>query len=205
MLHISTLDPSTYQLLRDLFKIPCIKETFALAGGTSLALQIGHRKSIDLDFFSNSEFNVKELEIILQSNKNNIFQYAGNNSRMLFGFISKVKCDFIHEPAKLINPYLEIENVKYFSVEDIAAMKLHTICGLGKKKDFFDIYALLQIYNWETLLGFFTTKYDQTQLFYLWRSIVYFDDAENDPDIIGIFPFNKNWEEVKKYISTVCQ
>ncbi|MBK7695434.1 MAG: nucleotidyl transferase AbiEii/AbiGii toxin family protein [Saprospiraceae bacterium] len=69
MLHISTLDPSTYQLLRDLFKIPCIKETFALAGGTSLALQIGHRKSIDLDFFSNSEFNVKELEIILQSNK----------------------------------------------------------------------------------------------------------------------------------------
>lgn len=83
-------------------------------------------------------------------------------------------------------------------------MKLHTICGRGKKKDFFDIYALLELYTWEELLNWFRTKYDDSQLFFLQRSILYFEDAENDPDIIGLSPFLKSWEEIKKTIVTKC-
>lgn len=63
------------------------------------------------------------------------------SERMLFCYLNKVKCDFVHEPFPLINPFLEERGVKFYSLEDIAAMKMHTICGRGKKKDFFDIYA----------------------------------------------------------------
>lgn len=200
MLHLSTVDPAMYGLLQKIFNTEIVKDNFALAGGTSLALQIGHRKSIDLDIFSKHQFDVKELEIILSTNSNYTFNYSGNNSRMLFGNINGIKCDFVHEPASVLEPFLVDNGVNYFSIADIAAMKLHTICGRGKKKDFFDIYALLQLYSREKLIEWFTQKYNWDQLIFLWRSVLYFEDAENDPDIDGFAPFTKTWEEIKKNI-----
>ena len=201
MLHLTTIDSATHLLLQQIFTIEIIKNNFALAGGTSLALQIGHRRSIDLDVFCTKPFDVKELEIILTSQPDFSFEYFGSNSRMLFGNINQIKCDFVHEPAKLLEPFIVVEGVNYFSVKDIAAMKLHTICGRGKKKDFFDIYALLQLYSRETLIEWFAQKYDDQQLFFLWRSILYFEDAENDPDIEGYPPFTKSWAEIKEFIT----
>ena len=201
MLHLSTIDNSTYLLLRKIFTIEIIKENFALAGGTSLALQIGHRSSIDLDMFCAQPFDVKELEIILTTSRDFSFDYIGNNSRMLFGSIDNIKCDFVPEPATLLEPFIVVDGIRYFSIKDIAAMKMHTICGRGKKKDFFDIYALLQSFDKETLIQWFTQKYDEKQLFFFWRSILYFEDAENDPDIEGFPPFTKNWREIKQFIT----
>jgi predicted nucleotidyltransferase component of viral defense system len=201
MLHLSTVDNAIYDLLQKIFKTAIIKNNFALAGGTSLALQIGHRKSIDLDIFCTHQFDVKELEIILSTSSDYTFNYSGNNTRMLFGNINGIKCDFVNEPAILLKPFMVTDGVNYFSTPDIAAMKLHTICGRGKKKDFFDVYALLQLYSREKLIEWFTQKYDETQLFFLWRSILYFEDAENDPDIEGYSPFTKNWDEIKKFIT----
>lgn len=200
MLHLTTIDTSTYSLLQKIFTTEIIKNNFALAGGTSLALQIGHRKSIDLDIFSVKPFDVRELEVILTTSTNFSFEYTGSNSRMLFGNINNIKSDFIQEPATLLEPFTVTDGVSYFSIKDIAAMKLHTICGRGKKKDFFDVYALLQLYNRETLLKWFTQKYDDNQLFFFWRSILYFEDAENDPDIAGFPPFTKSWKEIKEFI-----
>ncbi len=190
-----------YELLQKIFKTVIIKNGFALAGGTSLALQIGHRNSIDFDIFSPDQFDVKELEIILSISNHYIFNYTGNNSRMLFGSINGIKCDFVNEPATLLEPFIDSAGVNYYSIKDIAAMKLHTICGRGKKKDFFDIHALLQLYSREKLIEWFTSKYDASQLFFLWRSILYFEDAENDPDIEGYPPFNKSWHEIKRHIT----
>jgi predicted nucleotidyltransferase component of viral defense system len=201
MLHLSTIDNSTYLLLRKIFTIEIIKENFALAGGTSLALQIGHRSSIDLDMFCPQSFDVKELEIILTTSRDFSFDYIGNNSRMLFGSIDNIKCDFVQEPATLLEPFIVVDGIRYFSIKDIAAMKMHTICGRGKKKDFFDVYALLQMFDKETLIQWFTQKYDEKQLFFFWRSILYFEDAENDPDIEGFPPFTKNWREIKQFIT----
>lgn len=203
MLHLSTVDPTMYDLLKKIFRVPIIQNNFALAGGTSLALQIGHRKSVDFDIFCPEQFNVKELENILSTSSDFIFNYAGNNTRMLFGNIDGIKCDFVNEPARLLEPFNVTDGVKYFSTIDIAAMKLHTICGRGKKKDFFDVYALLQIHNRERLIEWFTRKYDESQLYILWRSILYFEDAENDPDIEGYIPFTKSWDEIKKYITGI--
>ena len=204
MLHLTTIDKETYELLQKLSSIEIISSKFALAGGTSLALQIGHRKSIDLDFFSPALFDLKELEIILSGDPAINFQFISSNSRMLFCYINNIKCDFVNEPAKLINPFLDYDNVSYFSVEDIAAMKMHTICGRGKKKDFFDIYALLELYSWKDLIGSFKKKYSEDQLYFLWRSILYFEDANEDPEIKGIKPFDKRWDEIKAIIIKKC-
>jgi predicted nucleotidyltransferase component of viral defense system len=204
MLHLTTVEKDTYNLLQKLNTIPFIKNNFALAGGTSLALQIGHRKSIDLDFFCTSPFDLKELEIVLSSYEDLSFIFNGKNSRMFFCYINDIKCDFVHEPATLLKTFVEIDKVLYFSVEDIAAMKMHTICGRGKRKDFFDVYALLEIYTWDLLTEFFKEKYNEDQYYILWKSIKYFDDADSDPIIRGLKPFDKNWEEIKKIIVQKC-
>jgi hypothetical protein len=68
MFHLSTVEEETYQLLKSLFTIDKVSNQFALAGGTALALQLGHRQSIDLDIFSPESFNTREIEILLSSN-----------------------------------------------------------------------------------------------------------------------------------------
>ena len=204
MFHLSTVKDETYKLLQSIFDVEEIQEQFALAGGTSLALQIGHRHSIDLDIFSPTDFDIRKIQIAITSFPNFNFQLVNSNKHMLFAYINQIKCDFIHEPAKLIRPFIEKDGVKYFSIEDIAAMKMHTICGRGKKKDFFDIYALIEIYGWSTMLGWFEEKYDSSQLFFLWRSISYFEDAEEDVDIDGYGAFTKSWEEIKLFILKKC-
>ena len=205
MFHLSTVKEETYKLLKSLFTIDKINQQFALAGGTGLALQLGHRQSIDLDIFSPENFDTKETEILLSSTPGLDFEFVNSNQKMLFAFINHIKCDFVHEPAKLIKPFVEYDGVKYFSVEDIAAMKMHTVCGRGKKKDFFDLYALIETFGWKIMLEWFEAKYSSNQLYFLWRSIGYFDDADEDVDIESYPPFTKNWTEIKKFISKECR
>jgi predicted nucleotidyltransferase component of viral defense system len=205
MLQLSTVDPTTFSLLTDIFKLSSVKNNFGLAGGTSLSLQIGHRKSIDLDLFSPHPFSPKEMENILASNRSWQYEPMSQSERMLFCYINKIKCDFVYEPFPLINPFLEKDGVLFYSLPDIAAMKMHTVCGRGKKKDFFDIYALLQLYDWKQMLKWFCQKYDESQLFFLWKSITYFKDADNDVDIRGISPYDASWERVKEVILKKCK
>jgi hypothetical protein len=204
MFHLSTVEPETYATLKSVFAIPVLHTDFALAGGTSLSLQLGHRTSIDLDIFSSEAFDVRQLELLLSAEPGLKFELTNSNRSMLFSFINSVKCDFVFEPHKLIQPYLHHDGVNYFSVPDIAAMKMHTICGRGKRKDFFDLYVLIENFGWNQLLDWFKSKYDDSQLYFLWRSIRYFDDADEDVEITGLPPYTKNWLEIKEYLSQKC-
>jgi predicted nucleotidyltransferase component of viral defense system len=205
MFHLSTVDPETFSLLKDVFKVPFIKKQFALAGGTSLALQIGHRKSIDLDFFSEKSFLPMDVEILLAEVGSWHYEPTARSERMLFCYINKIKCDFVNEPFPVIKPLVEEEGIKLYSIAGIAAMKMHTICGRGKKKDFIDIYALLQNFEWITMLEWFTLKYGPSQLFFLMKSITYFTDAEEDVDIRCLAPYDAPWEQIKKEIMAKCR
>lgn len=204
MFHLSTIEPETYLTLQSIFAVDLIKEKFALAGGTALALQAGHRKSVDLDIFSPNPIEPYQIEINLRAAMPLKFEFVNSNKNMLFAFINSIKCDFIYEPSKLLHPFLEFEGVNYYHVEDIAAMKLHTICGRGKRKDFFDVYVLTEIFGWNKLMNLFESKYGKDQLYFLLRSIHYFEDAEEDPAVIGLRPYNKSWMEVKEYILKNC-
>jgi predicted nucleotidyltransferase component of viral defense system len=205
MLHLSTIDTKVFKLLKEVFTIPEIKKKFGLAGGTSLALQIGHRKSIDLDIFSPEKISVDETENLLAAHKSWKYEPIGKLQTMLFCHINSIKCDFVNEPFALLNPFNEEQGVSFYSLADIAAMKMHTICGRGKKKDFFDVYVLIELFGWQQMLKWFELKYGNSQLFFLWKSISYFEDAEEDVDIIGFPPYTKNWDEVKEYIKKNCR
>lgn len=205
MLHHSTVDPSTFSLLKRIFEIEAIGKRFALAGGTSLALQIGHRKSIDLDFFSIELFNPSDIEVLLRANPELGYEPVGKSETMLFCFVDGIKCDFICEPFPVIGSFVSEEGVKLFSVADIAAMKMHAVCGRGKKKDFFDIYALLKIHSWSLLREWYQMKYGNSQLFFLLKSITYFNDADEDADVDALETYRVSWETVKEEISVKCR
>lgn len=200
MFQISTIDEKAYKVLQQLFAIPYIKKNFALAGGTALALQIGHRRSIDLDLFAPKPFIIPKLQDTLRENFKELYVPVRNNRLMFFAKVDDIKTDFVMELSPLIKKFVEEADLKLFSIPDIAAMKLHTICGRGKKKDFFDVYALLHLYSWEELLKFFVEKYNEYQLQFLFRSIQYFEDADKEADISSIHPYKTKWSEIKKFI-----
>lgn len=97
-----------------------------------------------------------------------------------------------------MRPSLEIDGLRLAAIEDIAAMKMAAITGRGTKKDFIDIYYLLKRYSLPELLSFYQKKYHDGSLFLVLRSLVYFDDADNDP-LPNIFS-PLAWSEVKEEI-----
>ena len=205
MFHLSTVDPETFRLLQNVFTVPFVKKQFALAGGTSLALQTGHRRSLDLDFFSEKPFIPVDVENLLAGSTLWHYEPMARAERMLFCFLDKIKCDFVNEPFPLLEPFIEKDGIRLYSLKDIAAMKMHTICGGGKKKDFFDIYVLLYLFGWKQMLKWFELKYGSSQLFFLWKSITHFVDAEEDVAIRGLAPYDVTWDEVKDKITRNCR
>ena len=205
MFQISTIDEQAYKVLKQLFSISYIKKNFALAGGTALALQLGHRRSVDLDLFAPKSFVIASLQDTLRKSFKELYIPVKTGRLMFFARIDDVKTDFVMELTPLIEKFVTKGNLKLFSISDIAAMKLHTICGRGKKKDFFDIYTLLHHYSWEEMLELFRKKYNDYELQFLFRSIRYFADADIDPDVYAIAPYKANWNQIKKFISEKCR
>lgn len=116
MFHPSIIEPDTYKTLKTIFEFDEIRENFALAGGTSLALQLKHRHSIDLDIFSPFPINTRNIELYISSDLSLNFQLVNSNKNMLFAFVNSVKCDFIYEPSKLLHPFIVNDNINYFHV-----------------------------------------------------------------------------------------
>jgi predicted nucleotidyltransferase component of viral defense system len=200
MLQLQTVKPNTLELLKSLMQKEYLN-SFVLVGGTALALQMGNRESIDLDLFSTADFSSNE---ILSSLLND-YQIVVNNQlkHTLISTINQVKVDFIKFHYPFIKPFVTIENIRMASIEDIAAMKLDAITGRGSKKDFYDLFFLLQHYSIDDLFSFYSEKYPHQTTFYVIRSLSYFEDAEIQPNPI-VFDKNITWEIVKqKIISTI--
>jgi len=121
---------------------------FSLVGGTALSLCYGHRKSIDLDLFSNKPFDNPAIIATLEKFFKKSFVNRTTNPRFgIFGFIDEVKINIIRHPHPLIRPELNIDGIRMFSTEDIIAMKVQAILGRGKRKDFWDVAELLNHYS----------------------------------------------------------
>jgi hypothetical protein len=176
-----------------------ILNNFSLAGGTSLALQIGHRQSVDLDLFTTDDFDVNFLLEFLEANYNFHSDFTANNT--LKGFIDSVKIDFISHKYPLVNNIRNIENIKLYSTEDIAAMTFSFIAGNGtRSKDFIDLYFLLKEYSVQQLLNFYSAKYKTRNTFHVVKSMVYFDDISLQDWPVMVLEKNLNLEKLKKSI-----
>jgi len=195
MLQLSTIEQSTLELLKKLQKLPLLAKT-RLVGGTALALQIGHRKSIDLDFFGELDFEIQELidnikefaSLTILSESKNIHIYS----------INGIKVDFVHYKYPWIDDAICENDILLAGIRDIAAMKISAIIGRGTKKDFIDIVFLLQRFSLKEILDFYSLKYNDGSIFMAMKSLTYFDDAENDimPDML----VKKSWKQIKKEI-----
>jgi predicted nucleotidyltransferase component of viral defense system len=173
-----------------------------LVGGTALALQLGHRNSIDLDFFGVIDKTTEQIIDELGANGFNVRpEYESKTIKMLV--IDEVKVDIVGGHAKWFSPPIEMEGVRMAGLQDIAAMKLHAITGRGRKKDFIDLYVLLQHFSLEQMLELYEKKYPQNNLFFVIRSLSYFSDAESDP-MPKMF-IDVGWEEMKSAIRNAIE
>jgi len=173
-------------------------EKFYLAGGTALAIQLGHRESIDLDWFCQTDFSNQEVKEKLS--KLGDFQVAGEESGTVHGILNNVRVSFLRYKYKPIFPLLDFEKIKMADERDIAAMKVDAVSSRGSKKDFIDIYFLLKKYSLEEIIEFFEKKYSEIDYnkLHILKSLVYFTDAEDEP--MPIMFKNVGWGEVKKDI-----
>jgi hypothetical protein len=201
MLHRATVHPATLGLLNDIMAKPAFSG-FYLAGGTSLALQIGHRVSVDLDFFGHRPFETQE--ILDELSDLAPLSIMTQSKNILILDVQGVKVDFVNYRYPLVATPLLLEGLRLLTLPDIGAMKLAAIAGRGRKRDFYDLFFLLQQYSFEELMGFYLNKYDDGSEFMVARSIVYFDDADQDDDI-KLLGKQVKWETVKKTIQKLVK
>ena len=170
-----------------------------LVGGTALALQYGHRQSVDLDFFGTPVADRDELLAMvekigacrLRNRTKNILQLTVNN--ILIDIVDYSQYPWIDAPVCF-------DGITLASPKDIAAMKINAIEGRGTKKDFIDIFLLLQHYSLDDLLAFYSQKYPNYSVFRALLSLNYYDDA--DPQALPKMFIPTDWEEMKMAISS---
>lgn len=196
MLSLRTIKPNTLELLRQLSQEPFLKDC-RLVGGTALALQYGHRSSIDLDFFGSFDIDGDEMLRILSNYGNVARQKTTTNIRIFT--INDIKVDIVNYSiySWLDEPVVE-EGFRLASPRDIAAMKINAIEGRGSKKDFIDMYFLLQHYKLEEILDFYAQKYPNFSYYRALMSLTYFVDAEKF-DMPTMF-VDFDWEQCKSFI-----
>lgn len=174
-----------------------ILDNFYLVGGTALALWIGHRKSVDLDFFIHQDFDSQFIAFTLEKELNAKSIETGKN--LVRCFVSGVKIEFISHQYSLIKEPETIDNLRLASIEDIAAFKLNAVVNRGSKKDFWDIAYLLNKFKLNQLLKFYSQKYTRNNLWQVEKSLCYFNDADNE--IVEIVDLKRlDWETVKTKI-----
>lgn len=195
-MHLEILNNAQKRVLASLGKV-LVDTDFYLAGGTALALQLGHRRSIDFDWF------VRKL----------------GEPETLFRLLKTLEIDYVVQSISFETVYLTVEGVQnsfigydyhmlrntvrhpdvgiqMASIEDIACMKLSAVAARGSRKDFFDLHHLMShVYPLEDCLGLYMEKYQNRDVGHVIRSLVYFADAEVEPEVNMIQPLE--WEDLK--------
>jgi hypothetical protein len=178
-----------------------LKESFYLAGGTALALQIGHRDSVDFDFFKNGEIDTKKLfdnvKEIFKGHKLLKIQEESNTLGLIID--DSVKVSFFGYKYGLIESTINEENLTLASIKDIGCMKLSAITGRASNKDYIDIYYILQHIIISELLEKASEKFPDLDRNLILKSLVYFEDIETEPIM---FKNNNSvsLEEVKTFL-----
>lgn len=178
-------------------------QQFSLVGGTALSLRYGHRSSVDLDLFSHETFDNVSIEADLKREFSEEFHFeSGHKNVGIFCYIQGVKVDIVYFPHQPIADFVTKNTIRMYSSADIAAMKIQAILGRGRKKDFWDLYELLQHYSLQQLIDWHKQKYPSQMLaISIPNAITYFVDADESDTPVSYK--KQTWELVKKGISRV--
>lgn len=175
---------------------PSLKD-FYLAGGTGLAIQIGHRRSRDLDFLTSKMFNVDAILSSITSDKVLLAE-----SGTIHFELNGIRISLLFYNVPLIYPVINWNNIHVADIRDIAAEKIKTISQRGAKKDFIDLYAILKIYSIHEVCYFFKERFRNFDInyYHILKSLVFFEDAEHEPspDML-VSGRDWEWEVIKRY------
>ena len=196
MLHYKTIDAKTLGLLKEIQSIEIFNNLF-LVGGTSLALQLGHRISVDLDLFG--EISASRDEIITELNKLGLVKTLSFTKNINIFTIDDIKVDIVNYKYPWLNSCIIVDDIKLAQISDITAMKISAITGRGAMKDFIDLYYLLKQYSLSQILDLYEQKYSDASIFMALKSLTYFDDA--DTEIMPKMFEEISWETIKSEIT----
>jgi hypothetical protein len=200
MLHKTTIDGSTLELLNRLMDDDVLTD-FILVGGTALALQLGHRISVDVDLFSSKPFDENELADYLRTNYHFELDFISKNT--LKGEINGVQLDCIAHQYPWINSAKVEENIRLASFGDIAAFKLNAIAGNGTRiKDFIDVaYSSSQI-SLNKMLDAYEMKYTSNRIMPI-KALTYFTDINFNEPIQMADGSKLNWRKIEKRLKEI--
>ncbi|MBO6117146.1 MAG: nucleotidyl transferase AbiEii/AbiGii toxin family protein [Bacteroidales bacterium] len=192
MLYLSTVSHPTLELIKQLMSEELLND-FILVGGTSLALQIGHRKSVDIDLFAEKSFDTQILKRDLQEKYSFVPEFEAQDT--IKGTISNVQIDCLTHYYPWIRKFKIEEGIRFASIEDIIAMKLNAISSNGTRiKDFVDIAYLSDRFSLNMMLSFYEEKYHSSTLMPL-KGLTFFDEINFEEPLL-VLDGNYSWEKV---------
>lgn len=193
MLHTDVVEGKTLSLLKQLEKEDLLSD-FNLAGGTALALYLGHRKSVDLDLFTPNKFDTQELRLFLEEKYN--FRHVFSVGHTLKGSIDGIKVDLITHAYNYIQQPFTYDGIRLYGMADIIAMKLSAITDNGTRlKDFLDISFLSTKYSFLEMLSFYRQKFPDSHLIGVIKALTYYEDIDFNESVI-LMNGQFEWEPV---------
>ena len=182
-------------------KLSFLKDRFYLAGDTGLALQLGHRDSVDFDFFKKENFDTFDLykEILEKFGQENISKTLEEKNILYVVLNGNIKLSFFSYPYSLLEPLVKEEFLNIASVADIGCMKLSAVVGRAVEKDYIDLYFILKQISLPELLLKAKEKMPDLDRNLILKSLIYLDDVEKE-NIIFKNNFRISIPEVKKFL-----
>lgn len=170
-----------------------------LAGGTALALHIGHRISIDLDFFTVSDFFTERIFSKIRS-KGYIFRLISEGDGHFLIEVDGIKISMFKYEYPFIEKPVMYEGIKVAGILDIASMKVIAISQRGTKRDFVDLYFILQDIPFHKIAEYMVRRFGKERInsTHIGKSFVYFSDAESHPEPEFLKGKDVSWDRVKE-------
>lgn len=203
-LHYETITPLLKNILNDIMENP-VFDPFYLVGGTSLSLRLGHRKSVDIDLFTNAPYDSLDFSVFEKFFQDNYQYYYCSDRTGVVGFgrsyyvgeseDENIKVDlFYHD--EIVDPCDRMDNIRIASLEDVIAMKVDVVSRSGRKKDFWDLHELLNTYSVSEMIEFHKYRYEYTHdRNQIVANFTNFSCADEDLDPVCLK--GKEWELIK--------
>lgn len=173
---------------------------FYLAGGTGLALWYGHRISLDLDLFSAEKFNAMSITKALKQQGKLSLDTLENDT--VHGDFEGTKLSLLYYPYRILKGPTMYQGIQVADPIDIACMKISAISSRGTKKDFVDLFYILEHYTLAEIIMFFQEKYEDIEynMIHILKGLTYFSDADMDPDPEFLTKNPPSWNTIKRQI-----
>ncbi|HEX9724464.1 MAG TPA: nucleotidyl transferase AbiEii/AbiGii toxin family protein [Vicinamibacteria bacterium] len=194
--HPEVIEQSTDAALRAIAAAE-LGASFYLAGGTGLALRLGHRRSVDLDFFT--EDRIDEDALLRELRGLGPISVMAKAKETLDVHLLDTKVSFLGYPYPVLFSLDSYSGIPVADPRDIACMKISAISSRGTRRDFTDLYWVCKTYGLDELLGLFERKYASVRFnrVHVLKSLVYFEDAEKDPPPALLIDLS--WQELKDF------